>query len=123
VAGARANDLDVHERGTVVVVEGPRFSTRAESGWYSAQGWDVVNMTQHPEAALARELEMCYANVSLITDYDVGVEGVEPVSVAEILRVFEQNNKKLRDLLFEVIPNLPPSGDCLCSTALDGARF
>ena len=123
VAGARANDIEVHDRGTVVVVEGPRFSTRAESGWYSAQGWDVVNMTQHPEAALARELEMCYANISLITDYDVGVEGVEPVSVTEIVSVFDGNNARLRELLFHVIPKLPPTGGCSCSTALDGARF
>lgn len=123
VAGARANGIGVHDRGTVVVVEGPRFSTRAESGWFSSQGWHVVNMTQHPEAALARELEMCYANISLITDYDVGVEGVDPVSTAEVIRVFEQNNVKLRDLLFEVIPKLSPDGDCPCSSALDGARF
>jgi len=123
VASARESDIEVHDRGTVVVVEGPRFSTRAESGWYSAQGWEVVNMTQCPEAALARELEMCYANISLITDYDIGVEGVEPVTGAEVIRVFGQNNAKLRDLLFDVIPKLPPTGDCSCRTALDGARF
>ena len=123
VAGARESGIEVHERGTVVVVEGPRFSTRAESGWYSSQGWEVVNMTQYPEAALARELEMCYANISLITDFDVGVEGVAPVTSAEVIRVFGQNNTKLRDLLFDVIPRLPPTGGCGCSTALDGARF
>lgn len=123
VAAARESEIEVHERGTVVVVEGPRFSTRAESGWYSSQGWEVVNMTQCPEAILARESEMCYANISLITDWDVGVEGVEPVTAAEVIRVFGQNNARLRDLLLDVIPKLPPTGDCGCSTALDGARF
>ncbi len=58
-----------------MVIQGPRFSTRAESRWFSAAGWDVVNMTQYPEAWLARELELCYANVSLVTDYDVGPGG------------------------------------------------
>ena len=66
--------MAVHDRGTVVVVQGPRFSTRAESAWYRAQGWEVVNMTQYPEAYLARELGMHYAGIALITDYDTGVE-------------------------------------------------
>src|SRR6266542_1340120 len=75
---------------------------------------------------LARELEICYVNVSLITDYDVGLEGasgVEPVSHAEVVRVFEQNNAKLRDLLVALIPSIPTDRSCICSTALAGARF
>ena len=79
--------------GTVVVIQGPRFSTRAESRWFSAAGWDVVNMTQYPEAWLARELELCYANVSLVTDYDVGLEGmpdVPPVSADAAFAVFRR---------------------------------
>src|SRR5262249_35338332 len=70
--------------GTVVVIQGPRFSTRAESQWYSRQGWQVINMTQYPEVVLARELAMCYVNIALITDYDAGLEGqagIEPVTV------------------------------------------
>ena len=66
--------------GTVVVIQGPRFSTRAESRWFAAAGWDVVNMTQYPECWLARELGLCYANVSLVTDYDVGLEGMPDVA-------------------------------------------
>src|ERR671933_2206352 len=73
--------IAIHERGTVVVVQGPRFSTRAESQWYTRQGWEVINMTQYPEVALARELGLCYVNLALITDYDVGVEAIQPVSV------------------------------------------
>jgi 5'-methylthioadenosine phosphorylase len=115
--------IEVHPRGTVVVIQGPRFSTRAESAWYASQEWEVINMTQYPEAALARELEMCYANVSLVTDYDVGAGDVPPVSHHEVIRVFQQNNERLRNLLFAVIPALPQERDCPCATALEGARF
>ena len=80
-------------------------------------------MTEYPEALLARELEICYANVSLITDYDVGVEGVAPVTHDDVIRVFDRNNENLRRLLFEVIPALPDERDCVCATALEHARF
>ena len=123
VAKARAQGISVHGTGTVVVIEGPRFSTRAESAWFAAQGWEVINMTQYPEALLARELELCYANVSLITDWDVGVAGTPPVTHDEVIRVFTENNEKLRDLLFAIIPALPEERDCLCASALTGARF
>lgn len=119
----RALGIPLHERGTVVVIEGPRFSTRAESAWFAAAGWEVINMTQYPEALLARELELCYANISLITDYDVGVEGIPPVTHEEVVRVFEQNNARLRELLFAMIPALPAERACGCATALRGARF
>lgn len=122
VEQGRALGIPMHERGTVVVIEGPRFSTRAESRWYAAAGWEVVNMTQYPEAALARELELCYLNVSLITDYDVGVEGVPPVSVEEVVKVFAENNARLRDLLLAIIPTIPAERACACGTALKGAR-
>jgi 5'-methylthioadenosine phosphorylase len=125
VAISKGHDLGipVHDRGTVVVIEGPRFSTRAESGWFKGAGWEVINMTQYPEALLARELEVCYANISLITDYDVGVEGVPPVTNDEVVRVFNENNEKLRGLLFAIIPELPATRDCPCATALRGAAF
>jgi 5'-methylthioadenosine phosphorylase len=123
VAAGHELGIPMHDRGTVVVIEGPRFSTRAESAWFASAGWEVINMTQYPEALLARELELCYANISLITDYDVGVEGVPPVTHEEVVRVFTENNEKLRDLLFAVIPALPDERDCPCATALSGARF
>ena len=123
VAKGREAGITVHERGTVVVVEGPRFSTRAESSWFSDQGWEVINMTQYPEAVLARELELCYANISLVTDWDVGVGDVPPVTHDEVIRVFEENNARLRELLFRMIPALPETRDCPCATALTGARF
>ena len=114
--------ITMHDRGTVVVIEGPRFSTRAESRWYAQAGWEVINMTQYPEAALARELELCYVNVSLITDYDVGVEGVPPVSVDEVVKVFAENNERLRSLLDTIVPSIPRERRCPCATALRGAR-
>lgn len=124
IAEGRALGLSLHDRGTVVVIQGPRFSTRAESVNYAQKGWEVINMTQHPEASLARELEMCYANISLVTDFDVGVIGeVEAVSHEEVIRVFQENNARLRDLLFKMIAALPDERDCPCATALANARF
>jgi 5'-methylthioadenosine phosphorylase len=106
-----------------VVIQGPRFSTRAESRWFQSQGWDVINMTAYPEGHLARELELCYANISMVTDHDVGVEGAEPVSGETVMRVFAQNNERLRDLLFAAIPRIGPQPQDACATALDGARI
>jgi 5'-methylthioadenosine phosphorylase len=123
-AEAKALDISTHERGTVVVIQGPRFSTRAESAYYASQGWEVINMTQSPEAILARELEMCYSNISLVTDYDAGVGGsAQPVTHEEVIRVFTQNNERLRTLLFRVIAELPEVRDCECADALAHARF
>jgi 5'-methylthioadenosine phosphorylase len=124
VAAARELEIPVVDGGTVVVIQGPRFSTRAESRWFAAAGWQVVNMTQYPEAWLARELELCYANVSLVTDYDVGLEGmphIEPVSAEVAFRVFAENLVRLRDLLFRAIPRIGPQPDDVCATALASA--
>jgi 5'-methylthioadenosine phosphorylase len=114
--------VPVHERGTVVVVQGPRFSTRAESAWYRNQGWDVINMTQYPEAYLARELGMHYAGIALVTDYDTGVEhdpSVAAVTQDHVFAFFEENLHRMRALLLELIPRLPddPTG-CECANAI-----
>ena len=90
-----------------MVIDGPRFSTRAESRWYAAQGWTIVGMTGHPEAVLARELALCYTSLSLVTDTDAGVDEGEGVTHEEVMRVFAQNVAKLRGLLMNVIENLP----------------
>jgi len=123
---AKELEIPLRERGTLVVIEGPRFSTKAESKWFSSMGWEVINMTQYPEVILTRELEMAALNISLITDYDVGLEDdpdVEPVSHAAVVEVFNNNNARLRDLLFAIIPRLPLSADRPALKALEGARF
>src|SRR3954449_10044616 len=106
--------------GTMVVVEGPRFSTRAESRWYTSMGGAVVNMTGHPEAVLARELAMCYTALALVTDLDAGVEGDHGVTQEEVFRVFGENTARLRELLLDVAAALPEDADCPCHHALDG---
>jgi len=127
IAIAAASELGItaHERGTVVVIQGPRFSSKAESRWFASQGWEVINMTQYPEVILARELEMAALNISLITDYDAGLEdeaGVGEVSHHAVLEVFKANNDKLRDLLFAIVPKLPLSPDRPALSALKAAR-
>jgi 5'-methylthioadenosine phosphorylase len=120
----RAQHIVTHPRGTVVVVQGPRFSTRSESHWFSNQGWEVINMTQYPEVALALELEMCYLNISLVTDYDVGLEGredVEPVSVEGVIKVFTENNQRVKEVILDLIPRIAAERTCPCSRALQGA--
>ena len=113
--------ITVHDKGTVVVIQGPRFSTTAESKWFGKMGWEVINMTQYPEAYLARELGICYANISLITDYDAGLEGREdipPVTEEAVLKMFNENNEKVKNMLFEVIKKIEPDGDsCTCDDA------
>jgi 5'-methylthioadenosine phosphorylase len=123
VETARELGITVHDGGTVVVIQGPRFSTRAESQWFQSMGWDVINMTAYPECHLARELELCYATVAMVTDYDVGVEGSEPVSAGRVVEVFRENNERLRELLFTVIPRIGAQPEDVCATALRGARI
>ncbi|HEY5426484.1 MAG TPA: S-methyl-5'-thioadenosine phosphorylase [Candidatus Tumulicola sp.] len=123
IAALESLGIETHRRGTVAVIEGPRFSTRAESKWFQSQGWEVVNMTQYPECYLARELEMCYVNVSLITDYDVGLEGMAPVSRDAVIEVFNRNNRHLNDAIAEIVARIAVDADCTCRHALDEARF
>jgi 5'-methylthioadenosine phosphorylase len=128
VVGARE---DVVDGGTLVVVNGPRFSSRAESLWHAAQGWSVVGMTGQPEAAIARELALCFTCVTLVTDRDAGVEAagdadaVEPVTHAEVLEMFGANLDRLKDLLATAVAALPayesdPEATCDCRRVLDG---
>jgi 5'-methylthioadenosine phosphorylase len=110
--------ITTHENGTVVVIQGPRFSTVAESRWFSKMGWDVINMTQYPEVYLAKELGICYANIALVTDYDAGLEGrddIPPVTEEEVLKVFDENNEKVKKMLFEIIKRIDTdSKNCDC---------
>ena len=102
--------VTAHDGGTIVVIQGPRFSTRAESRWYGAQGWHVIGMTQMPEAVLAAELGVPYASIALITDHDVGLDGVpgiEPVTMDEVLATMGRNADAVRKVLFRAIEALP----------------
>jgi 5'-methylthioadenosine phosphorylase len=106
IEAGRAAGLTVHETGTVVVIQGPRFSTRSESQWFRSQGWEVINMTQYPEVHLVKELNMYSVNLSLITDYDCGVEGIAPVSHEAVLEVFKANTANLKAMLFNLIERI-----------------
>jgi 5'-methylthioadenosine phosphorylase len=115
IQAAKLAGITIHEKGTVVVIQGPRFSTVAESRWFNKMGWDVINMTQYPECYLARELGICYLNIALITDYDTGLEGREdivPVTHDEVLKVMDENNDRVRELLFEIINRIDLSYEC-----------
>jgi len=119
----RGQLLDVTERlgrpvvdgGAMVVIEGPRFSTRAESAWYAAQGWSLVNMTGHPEAVLARELAMCYTALALVTDLDAGLDSAGAVDQASVFAVFARNIDALRALLATAVADLPAQHSCGCT--------
>jgi 5'-methylthioadenosine phosphorylase len=120
VATAKQQGLRYLDGGTVVVIQGPRFSTRAESTWFRQAGWDLVNMTQYPEAFLARELGLCYAGLALVTDYDTGLEGVdgiEAVTMDAVFAVLASNVERTRRLLAAAIPTVPVERSCDCAGA------
>jgi 5'-methylthioadenosine phosphorylase len=123
VAAAGAAGWAPASSGTLVVIDGPRFSTRAESRWYAAQGWTIIGMTGQPEAGLARELALCYTPVALVTDTDAGVEEGEGVTHDEVLAIFGANVGRLRDLIMAVIEGLPEDRSCPCPHALDGIKL
>jgi 5'-methylthioadenosine phosphorylase len=123
LSSARTQKIDPVDGGTMVVVEGPRFSTRAESRWFTAIGGAIVNMTGHPEAVLARELALCYTAIALVTDLDAGVEGDDGVTQEEVFRVFADNTAKLRTVLLDAVAALPQERTCPCPQALDGIKL
>lgn len=123
VASAREGGWQTVDGGTLVVIEGPRFSTRAESRWFAANGWTIVGMTGFPEAVLARELALCYTSISLVTDHDAGVEAGEGVTHEEVLEFFAQNVTRMRTLVADAVQSLPTDRTCPCGSALDGLKL
>ncbi len=120
---AVAAGASVHRSGTVVVVEGPRFSTRAESSWYRQQGWHVINMTQYPEAALLRELGICCCSIAVVTDYDAGVDErpeVGPVSQDDVYAAFAAAMPLTRQIIVDVLGALPAERSCGCAGWTNG---
>ena len=119
-------NISCHETGTMVVIQGPRFSTKAESRWFSSIGCSVINMTGYPECVLAREQEICYVNISLITDYDAGLTEnpeIKPVTTEEVVKTFHENNQKIKKLVYAMIENMPEKSECRCNKALEGAQL
>jgi len=128
LTACRAAGLDVVDAGTLVVINGPRFSSSAESRWHQRAGWSVVGMTGMPEASLARELAMCYTTMALVTDHDAGVGGGEAVTHAEVLRVFARSIEGLKAVLRSAVELMPPAEEddaatCSCRRSLDGLRL
>lgn len=120
IEGCKKLKLPCREKGTCIVVEGPRFSTRAESAMFRNFG-DIIGMTLAPETALAREAEICYAAVSMVTDYDNLMENA--VSTEEVVKVIKQNTENVKKLLREVIPKIPKERECFCKDALKSAMI
>jgi 5'-methylthioadenosine phosphorylase len=116
---AKDTKINVHNEGTYICIQGPRFSTRAESKLFRTWGVDVIGMTLFPEVALAREAEICYISISMITDYDVWAE--KPVSTNEILATMSNNVENFKKLVTETIPRIPKVRKCLCKDALKDA--
>jgi 5'-methylthioadenosine phosphorylase len=119
---AASTNTAVRDGGALVVVEGPRFSTRAESRWFASLGWAVVGMTGYPEAVLARELALCYTCIALVTDLDAGIDIGEGVTQAEVFAIFEANLERLRSLVLGTLSRLPKERTCPCARALDGIQ-
>ena len=117
---AAAQDWPAKDGGTLVVIQGPRFSSRAESRHHADQGWSIVGMTGQPEATLARELALCFTSIAVVTDLDAGVEAGQGVTHGEVLEVFAASVARLRSLLTGVIRTLPTQRTCACANALDG---
>lgn len=104
----REHGIECHDGGTVVVIQGPRFSTKSESKWFHDAGWEVINMTQYPEAYLCRELGMAVVNISLITDYDSGVHaGAEAVTAHSVLEVFQKNAERIKGVVLDMVKKMP----------------
>lgn len=108
----------VHQEGTYLCIEGPQFSTRAESRLYRTWGVDIIGMTNLPEAKLAREAEICYATIAFATDYDCWHEEAEEVSIGEVLRILAESTKTAKSAIRNAVKYLPEKRECLCANAL-----
>ena len=118
---AQTLGVTVHTAGTMVVIEGPAFSTKAESFMYRSWGADIIGMTALPEAKLAREAEICYATMAWVTDYDCWYEGAETVTIDMVVGNLNKNVATSKELLRSVIPHLDGERDCACASALKNA--
>jgi len=111
----------VHQDGTYICIEGPQFSTRAESRLYRTWGVDIIGMTNLPEARLAREAEICYSTIAFATDYDCWHEAAGDVSIGDVLRILAESTKTAKSAIRQAIKHLPEKRECLCANALEYA--
>lgn len=121
----REHGITVHEQGTVVTINGPRFSTKAESRWFASQGWEVISMTAYPEAYLALEQEIAVVNISLITDYDCALFAggeIEPVTAAEVYAVFLRNAERIKKVVLDLVRRIPLNMESPLHHALEHAK-
>ena len=121
INSARKQDIILHDKCTYVCIEGPRFSTKAESKFFKSTGADIIGMTLVPECQLAREAQICYVSISTVTDYDVWAE--KPVTAKEVLETLSKNVEKTKQLLTILIDNIPKTKNCNCEKALSEAEF
>lgn len=119
IAVAKDLGISAHPNGTYVCIEGPRFSTKAESKLFRSWAADIIGMTLVPECVLAREAELCYASISTITDYDVWKEHV--VSADEVVATMKASVEKVKRIILEAVARLPKEYTCECQNALKGA--
>jgi 5'-methylthioadenosine phosphorylase len=118
---AEKQTVNMHKDVTYVCIEGPRFSTKAESKFYRTTGADIIGMTLVPECQLAREAQMCYASISSVTDYDVWAE--KPVTAKEVLETLSKNVETVKKILIDLIDTIPKTRACSCAKALEEAEF
>lgn len=121
----RQEGITVHDQGTMVVIQGPRFSSRAESQWFTQMGWHTINMTQYPEVVLAQELGICIVNIALVTDFDCGLVGNVPeVTVAEVIATFGKNSENIKRIMKPLLTAIPRERtQCRCSKKIGEAMF
>ena len=117
----KEQNLHIHKDCTYVCIEGPRFSTKAESKFYRTTGAGIIGMTLVPECQLAREAQMCYASISTVTDYDVWAE--KPVTAKEVLHTLSKNVERTKKVLIDLISQIPKTRSCSCAKALEEAEF
>ncbi|MFM9875197.1 MAG: S-methyl-5'-thioadenosine phosphorylase [Nitrosarchaeum sp.] len=117
----KEQNIKIHKDCTYVCIEGPRFSTKAESKFYRSTGADIIGMTLVPECQLAREAQMCYASISTVTDYDVWAE--KPVTAKEVMETLSKNVDRIKKILTDLISQIPKTRNCSCSKALEDAEY
>ena len=118
---ANEQQVKIHNDATYVCIEGPRFSTKAESKFFKSTGADIIGMTLVPECQLAREAQICYASISTVTDYDVWAE--KPVTAKEVMETLSKNVEITKKILTVLIDKIPETKSCSCEKALEEAEF